>query len=304
MDHPLIEDANRALRKRVIELFKIAYSVPRGGNIVFVCGGNEEYHMRPKFRDYCVNNLKEFEIFFPEFAMKDYFSSAIPEPFDISDFESMVGDLSHAIVIFPEAPGSFAETGYFSAISKLSEKTILALDAPRQEFDSFISMGPAKKISSSSIYQPNIQMDYESPVFDLVANRIKRIAIQKKRKLFKPDSFSEISNYELFSLVQKIVSILTIATIDDLIFIFRGLFNAQVSVPRIRHIASILVGVGYIKPIGNYGHYFASGRKAALLEIREGFVSQESDVRLQLAGLYEVGDPEFLSLVEASADAD
>lgn len=303
MDHPLKENANRDLRKQVIQLFQGAYRVPRGGNIVFVCGGNDPSDMRPQFREYCAENLKEFEIFFPEFAMKDYFSAAVPEPFDIADFEFLVGELSHAIVIFPEAPGSFAETGYFSAIELLSTKTILALDAPRQLSDSFISMGPAKKISTASVYQPNIQIDYQNPTFNFITERIRNRGIAKQKKKFEFSGYSSLSVYEVFCLIHKIVSILSIASIEDILRIMRGLFNAQISAPRVRHIASILVGVGYIRSVGDYGHYAIASEKGELLETRVGYVDQENKILIQLAGVYQSGDPEFLGIVEASRDA-
>lgn len=303
MDHPLIEKENSDLRKRVIQLLQKAYRVPRSGNIVFVCGGNEDEHMRQKFRTYCEENLKDFDLFFPEWAMKDYFSSVNPEPFDISDFEFLVGELSHAIVIFPEAPGSFAETGYFSAISDLSSKTILALDAPRQRDDSFISMGPAKKISSSSRYQPNIQLDYLDPKFELIANRIRSRGQSKNKRLFKVDTFAQLTMYEIFCLVQKLISIMSISRIDDVLYIVNGIFRSKISKPKVRHIASILVGVGYIVPIGDYGHYSSAQGRDDLLEIRDGYTGQESSIRVELAEIYQRGDPEFLGIVEASRNA-
>lgn len=275
----------------------------RGGNVIFVCGGNDVHHMRTKFREYCAVNLKDFEIFFPEFAMLDYFSAAIPEPFDISDFEFLVGELSHAIVIFPEAPGSYAETGYFSAISELSSKTILALDAPRQGDDSFISMGPAKKISSSSVYQPNIQLDYVNPIFDMVTNRIKSRGLPKNRKIFKVDKFADLTVYELFCMIHKLVSILSVATIDDIIYILRGIFRSKISIPRVRHVTSILVGVKHLSLVGIYGHYAVTHGRDDLLELRDGYVGQDSSVRLELAEVYQRGDPEFLGIVEASRNA-
>lgn len=302
MDHPLLEDANRELRKRVIQLFQLAYSLPRGSNVIFVCGGNDDGHMRPKFRDYCAENLKEFEIFFPESAMKEYFSSEISKAFDVSKFETLVGELSHAIVIFPEAPGSFAETGYFSAFSNLSRKTILALDAPRQKHDSFISMGPAKTIGNLSIFQPNIQMDYASPNFDWVVERIRRIERTTRKKAFEVDKFSNISTYDLFSLIQKIVSILSVATLRDVVYILKSIFKTGVSELRVRQLIAILVGVGYLRPVGNYGHYFIPSEKVEIFTTRSGYIEQEADIRVQLFGIYEIGDSEFRDLVDEAAD--
>ena len=141
---------------------------------MFVCGGNNDDDMRVQFRKFCEANAGEFDIFFPEYAMENYFKEMSEEPFNIAQFEEIVGDLSHAIVLFPEAPGSFAETGYFSKTKALYKKTILALDAPRQKSDSFISLGPAKMINEGSNYHPNVQIDYKAPDFDQIIDRIRR----------------------------------------------------------------------------------------------------------------------------------
>ena len=147
MRHPLLK-SHEEVRKRMIGLLSRGFSSRRAGNLVFVCGGSELSHMRPKFCEYAKSELPDFEIFQPEFAMKDYFSEAGTEPMDLADFESLIGALSHAIVIFPEAPGSYAETGYFSNVRELANKTILVLNQQYQSNDSFVMMGPARKINA------------------------------------------------------------------------------------------------------------------------------------------------------------
>lgn len=117
MDHPLLSQEQSDLRRRVVQLLRDAYSSHKSGNLVFVCGGNQPETMRIRFAEHCKIKHPELEIFFPEFAMKDYFSEEAADQFDIADFETLIGELSHAIVVFPEAPGSFAETGYFFACS-------------------------------------------------------------------------------------------------------------------------------------------------------------------------------------------
>lgn len=120
MDHPIRSDTNKVLRGRMVQLFKNGYYILRHSNIVFVCGGNDDDDMRVQFETFFPSRLNEYEFFKPEFAMENYFSFGDTEPFDIADFETMVADLSLAIVLFPEAPGSFAELGYFSAHAALS----------------------------------------------------------------------------------------------------------------------------------------------------------------------------------------
>lgn len=300
MDHPLIQEENSDLRRRVIQLFQDSYSVFRTSNILFVCGGNADLDMRPRFRDYCARDAEDFVIFFPEFAMADYFSSPTPVPFDLADFEQLVGQLSHAIVIFPEAPGSFAETGYFSAVPSLAGGIILALDVRWQGQDSFISMGPAKKIAAKSIFQPNIQIDYRNPTFSDIVTRSRSRGVAKNKKVLKIEKFSEQSVYELFCIIYKVVEILSVATIGDILYILTSIYRGHISKTKVRNIASILVGSGYVASIGKYGHYSTLNNKKDLLEIRDGHVTRESEVLLALAAIYQDGDPEFLSIVEGS----
>ena len=182
MDHPLRGELHKSLRKRVVSLLEDGFSIARQSNIIFVCGGNEDASMRRQFQAVFPDVLPGFEFFEPEFAMKSYFTLGDRVPFDIAEFEELIGQLSHCIVIFPEAPGSLAETGYFSAKPELASKIVLAIDSKRQRNDSFISLGPAKRIHDVSIFQPNIQFNYENPDFSIAVTKIS----------------SEFSNWQLF----------------------------------------------------------------------------------------------------------
>ncbi|MGM0743432.1 MAG: retron St85 family effector protein [Pseudomonadota bacterium] len=127
----------------------------------------------------------------------------------MSEFEELVGELSHAIVLFPEAPGSIAETGYFSARPDLARKIVLAVDRNRQRNDSFISLGPAKKIHDASRFQPNIEFDYDDPDFTIISNRIvERAPLHRTKKHLEIKAFSETPTFELFSIIQQLVSLL------------------------------------------------------------------------------------------------
>ncbi|MFN3935272.1 MAG: retron St85 family effector protein [Parvibaculum sp.] len=304
MDHPLLSNEFSAYRKRMVQLLQSAYSVRRGSNFLFVCGGNEENHLRPRFNRFCAEQGIEYEIFYPEFAMPAYFAGPIDEPFDIADFEILLGDLSHAIIVFPEAPGSFAETGYFSAISLLSEKTILVLDANRQQEDSFISLGPAKKIAGCSVFQPAIQLDYGDPKFEHVLQRVARVGIGRTKKALSIEGFSDLTSYELFCLVQRVVDLMTVATIADVTYVLRALFRSRLSLPTVKKIIAIMVGAKYLAWAGDYGHLTVTPNKVSLLDVKEGYREQESTLRLELAAAYQQRDQEFLSILELARNVD
>ncbi|MEP0706818.1 MAG: retron St85 family effector protein [Parvibaculum sp.] len=302
MDHPLVTEGHADLRKRMIQLLKTAYSIRRSSNIIFVCGGNDPSNLRPRFAKFCDAEFTEYEIFYPEFAIPKYFSSPIDEPFDIADFETLVGELSHAIVVFPEAPGSFAETGYFSAVEPLSKKTVLVLNEEYQGTDSFLSMGPARKISEASVFQSTVQLDYKNPNFNHVVDRINRVQVKKYKKTLNINQFNALPPYEVFCVVQRIVDLMTIATTDDLVHIIRALSLNRFSPVSVRKIVSIMIGSGYLNEVGEYGHLSSAQNKMSLLDLRDGYRDKENALRLELAASYQEGDPEFLSIAELSRD--
>lgn len=298
MDHPLIDRTQKALRKRVIDLLREGYSVRRRGNIIFVCGGNEPEHMRTRFREHCKSHLQEFELFLPEFAMKHYFSEADTEPFDIAEFEEMIGELSHAIVLFPEAPGSYAEAGYFSVTQALAAKTIIALDAKWQDSDSFISLGPVRKFNTLSNFSAAMQIPYAAPDFDAIIKRINRIHSSATWKSLKLTKFKDLSKYEKFCLIQQCFKLLIIATLDDVMFILAGIFENHFSRSEVRKLTSILVGAEYLREVSAYGHYRPNPEKPELLKIRERCSSEEASIRLEIAAINKSNDRDFSAIID------
>lgn len=304
MDHPLVHEEHKGLRKRVVQFLKTAYSAPRRSNIVFVCGGNNEADMRIRFRSYCLENLTDYEIFFPEFAMKNYFSEEVEEPFDIADFEELVGEISSAIVVFPEAAGSFAETGYFSAIESIAKQTILVLDSQFQSVDSFISLGPARKIETLSHFHPLIQTSYDNPDFPAIVERIQRVKLSGNRKTLVLGEFRELSTFELFLLTHEVVNVLSIATIEDILFVFRALFKAQISSVKIKQVTSVLVGSENLKRVGQFGHYSSIIDKAPMLTVRRGKGDAFNEIRLGLTSVYAEADADFLDILREAGHVD
>lgn len=302
MDHPIRSDTNKVLRGRMVQLFKNGYYILRHSNIVFVCGGNDDDDMRVQFETFFPSRLNEYEFFKPEFAMENYFSFGDTEPFDIADFETMVADLSLAIVLFPEAPGSFAELGYFSAHAALSAKTLLALDLNHQRKGSFISLGPAKKISGTSVFGSPIQMDYKNPDFTLVSTRITEHArITGRKRKFAPDEFDNLTSFELFALVHRIVDLLVLATGDDIESILRSMFKSNIRPSRVKKIISILIGSGRLKEIGDFGHLATSGNRPFALTLVDGAKTELTEISLETSSIMYAPDSGFQPVLEELA---
>lgn len=299
MDHPLRSEKLKPLRSRMVQFLKESYSIHRDSNIIFVCGGNETTHMRRQFQKQFSDLLPEFEFFEPEFAMKSYFSMGDSQQFSITEFEKWIGELAHTIVLFPEAPGSFAETGYFAAIPELVEKTILALDQSKLENDSFITLGPAKIFNDDSIFAANIQFDYKEPNFEMICNRIRdRKPLKKTRRSLKLSKFKDASIFELFALTYELVSFLRLATIDDIEFFLRALFNGNIAPSKVKKIVSILVGSKRLREVGDFGHLSVSSDKTSFLQINDGRKTKHDVLNLELATALFQADPDFNDIME------
>lgn len=299
MDHPLRSDDKKALRGRVVHILQNGFSIMRDSNIIFVCGGNEGSHMRPQFEHVFQKLLSEYEFFKPEFAMKNYFALGDSEPFDIADFESLVGGLSLAIVLFPEAPGSFAELGYFSGQKELANKVVLVLDSNHQRSDSFISLGPASKIANVSKFQPTIQMNYEDPDFHLVSTRIiERVPLKKRRRKFEPVEFSKMSDFELFALIHRLVGLLILATPEDIESLLRSMFESHVNSSKIIKIISILVGSGRLREVGYFGHLALQEGKDHALILQEGYKRYFFELTVKLSAMLNSSSAGFSGILE------
>jgi len=298
MDHPLRSDNYIRLRRGLYDLISNGFSIPRQSNIVFVCGGSETHHMRRRFQENFAELLPDYEFFEPEFAMRKYWTLGDSEPFDITTFEELIGNLSHSIVIFPEAAGSLAETGYFSARPEIAKKILLAINAVHLAKDSFISIGPAKKIADVSVFQPNIQFDYDNPNFQLISQRlIDRAPLHATRRALQIKAFSEMESFELFAIIQSLVSLLVIATVDDIEFFLRGLFSGHIGTSKTKQIVSILVGSSRLVEVGDYGHLRASGKDNLTLKIKDGAKTERDVLRVDLSAVYLGADSEFCSLL-------
>lgn len=298
MDHPLRSDHYKSLRRNLYKLISEGFTIPRQSNIVFVCGGSEPSDMRRRFQDEFEALLPGYEFFEPEFAMRKYWTLGDSEPFDITTFEELIGNLSHSIVIFPEAAGSLAETGYFSARPEIAKKILLAINAVHLAKDSFISIGPAKRIADASIFQPNIQFDYDNPNFKLISQRLlDRAPLHTTRRALQIKAFSEMDSFELFATIQTMVALLAIATVEDIEFFLRGLFSGHIGPSKTKQIVSILVGSGRIVEIGDYGHLKVSDEDNLILQIKDGAKTERDVLKVDLSAIYLGADPEFCSLL-------
>ena len=232
--------------------------------------------------------------------MKDYFAAPGGTPFDLGTFERLVAELSHVIVLFPEAAGSFAEAGYFAQDDRFRSKTLLALDLHWQGKDSFISMGPARQFNEKSKFSGTMQIPYAAPDFDQIVDRLKRYGFERYRKELTLGAFNDLAPYDLFCLLQKVVDLIGIATIKDILYILRSAFSGVVKPKRIKEMVSVLVGAKYLVAVGEFGHYRLAVGRPDLMPPRDSLKTSENQIRLDLAAFYPTCPPDFLTILETS----
>lgn len=126
---------------------------------IFLCGAaysENEYDNtnRGIIDKYLKSKTKNTFIVLSEKLWEDSFNSNI----DLLTFEEFLAEVSDAIILFVESPGSFCELGAFAYAEKLfSDKLIIVIDEKRKKDKSFIITGPtakAQKDGAKIIYAP------------------------------------------------------------------------------------------------------------------------------------------------------
>ena len=121
--------------------------------------------------------------------------------------------------------------------------------------ESFISLGPARRISEKSLFQFPIQISYDAPQFNVICDTIKHKRRSKNRMHLSVDKFSILSAYQLCCLLYCIIRILKIATKNDILEIFKVIFGKnRYSFQRVLMALSVLIGSGYVRTAGPFGH--------------------------------------------------
>lgn len=127
---------------------------------VFLCGkafsNSNQYDISNRgIMDKCLTTKsKDVFIVLSEKLWEDSFGSNI----DLLTFEEFLAEVSDAIILFVESPGSFCELGAFAYAEKLfSDKLIIVIDEEYKDDKSFIITYPAakaKKDGAKIIYAP------------------------------------------------------------------------------------------------------------------------------------------------------
>ena len=288
MAHPFISLESKGLRERVATFVQSALHRTSATNIIFVCGGDGAEHLRPQFIEFMKASMPSYRPFRPEAAQEDYFEQDHAESLNLSLFERLVSDLALGIVLFAESPGSYAETGLFSALHNARRKTLVVMDAIHQGPGSFLSFGPVAVIASKSRLGAAIQLDYAKPNFEIIKERVEgRLKVSTTFRAIGATDFKQLKSIEIMSLIWFYVYFLRACSVDDLIYCFHSAFNGHARPVRIKQILSVLVGAGLVVRDGPLGLARIADSTVKLVAPSAAKTKQLEALELEMTNLLE-----------------
>ncbi|MBI1236922.1 MAG: hypothetical protein GC188_09600 [Alphaproteobacteria bacterium] len=308
MPHPITGESQKEFRKEFRDFLFSKVRLYRHSNIIFVCGGNDEHHLRPRFKNHLDGQHTEYTVLFPEHALEHHIGDEDFSFVDLHKMESLIGGICFCIVIFPEGPGSYAELGMFSKMNDLAGKSLVVSNGEYQGSDSFLSNGPIKLIDETSSFKPAIQLDYENPNFELIVGRIKDRQQGKFRRTysFSEKAWSEYSDYEKLVFIVILLKYMRIASSKDIAFMIRSIGSEQVKKEELNSFIQIILGcqIADVVDLGDGTNYFYLKLNwNEFYTIQEGSQEEEALIIDDISTNID-GDNRYRELLEEATDAD
>src|SRR5580692_7784893 len=97
--------------------------------VLFLCGGPidaRKASMRSEFLRWASKSFPEVVTLLAEDAYRHTRIYDRPETVNLSEFEAIIGANCDCVLLFPESEGSFAELGFFSGVTKIRNKVLVA----------------------------------------------------------------------------------------------------------------------------------------------------------------------------------
>ncbi|MCC5996422.1 MAG: retron St85 family effector protein [Oceanicaulis sp.] len=242
-NHPLLSESTIHLRRGAKQILENQLLYFSDSNIVFICGGNGDIHLRPHFSIFIKEKYPELIPLFPEHAVSMSITDDAFINVNLYELETYIASICQCIVLFPEGPGSYAEAGMFSVLSGISEKTLIALNKNYQHEDSFLSNGPALLLDNKSLLSPRFQVDYNNPDndFDLIVRKILSRK-NKRRTAFKVNGWREGNNRDRFIIFLYAMNFLKFGRIDHISKMIKSLTGEGPKKSDLELILSVALG--------------------------------------------------------------
>lgn len=211
------------------------YEAPQGNRFgqpvfLFLCGGddsNPRYICRKDTERFVEKNKKLGRVVTvkPEILLNEY--NNLIEGMNLLELETVIAELSDAILLFDESPGSVCELGAFTMSQPIREIMTACVPLKNKDDLSFIIQGPIRHLeacrsSLSNVFYIDIECPFNSIelseyLFDLEA----KVRINRRRKVNKDSTSVNLGSFCRECL--DIISIFSPISDDDLLQIYKGL---------------------------------------------------------------------------------
>lgn len=297
MRHPVVSKQRLDIRKGIGDLLKSSCELIRDNSVIFVCGGGDD-SARSRFILRARTELPAYDFLRPEDAMLRSWDSSFG-PFNIVEFEKLIAELSMAVVLFPEAAGSFCETGYFVAREEILSKLLLAIDQQYADSDSFISTGPLHYVNEKSHFRPAIYTDYKGD-FKSVISRIQLRAPYSNFSQIPSEQFKNLKPSIKIGVVHFIIKMLRMSSFEDLIYVLKSVY-IRVKENEIRSFVLMLIAMGYVKKVDSYQYFVPINGRPDFIRVRAGHKKRETELSIEIASALSES-AEFFAFMESIND--
>jgi len=256
---------------RKLLLTKQVFSRP-DHRIIFICGGStnpRSKSIRLKFLNFAERHLQQYRFLLAENASKDLIeSSSEPQFLNLTDFESLIADISDCVIIVPESPGSYTELGCFSMVGE-ARKKILIITKTEFQNESFINNGPIDLIDRESAFRKTILLpSINDKGFKLVKHRLEAKLTYKSGKRIDLSSLRTPSLRIILYISYELIRIFRLLTAKDVLMGVASIIP-HISKSQCDHVLSILYASQYLKRSTFDRDYFAvSDNNRSFIDIR------------------------------------
>ncbi|MEC4295664.1 retron St85 family effector protein [Adlercreutzia shanghongiae] len=159
---------------------------------LFLCGGddaNPSYICRKHVEEYVATSpsLKRVLTVKPEILLNGY--SDVINDVNLLELEALIADLSDAILLFDESPGSLCELGAFAMSTPIREIMTACVPGRYRDEKSFVIQGPIRQIEQNQTEMSRvIYLDTDCPfasagLLEYFSSFEKRVDAAAKRKM-------------------------------------------------------------------------------------------------------------------------
>lgn len=197
--------------------------------LIFTCGERPNQSnpgKRSLLMKYAQSNLTEFNFFIAE-KIFDVFQG--DKKIDWLSIEEKLANYSDCIIIILETESTFAELGAFMMKDSLADIVLVVNDIKYSNSDSFINLGPLKKLETHSKFKPVVNTKYNNfgRCFIEIEERLQTIKrdYNKRIEIRNFDEFDNLIPKTKLLFILDLISLFSPISYKELINILKFLYG-------------------------------------------------------------------------------